>query len=307
MGVLVRRRAVALVAALALLGGCGGSPDASSSPDASDPAAPSGRPSPGRTVTARPDPLPAGVRLSFVQQRFDEGTRRAGVRVANGEPRAMRVVSVGVDWAAYPLRLHRVDYDVPGRSVVDLRYLLPRAACAPAAGRDRPTGVAVVREGGRNRTLRRPVDAEGRRFLDRLWRADCDARTLRRAVSVSYADRWTRDRTAGDGLAAALDGSLVLRRRGGTQPVRVDQVQGSVLMDLTLTGPTTLPADADGAALPLRLRPGRCDEHGRSQSTQTFVWRVWLAVGDAEPRARVVSPTPAQQDRLLAFLDEACG
>lgn len=286
-----------LLVSVALVVGCSGGADRPSSAE----------PSPsGRTVTARPDPLPRGVALSFVQQRFDEGTRRAGVRVTNGGGAALRVRSVGIDWAGFPLRLHRVDYDVPGRSVVDLRYLLPDADCAPAAGRGPATGVAVVREAGRTRTLRRPVDAEGQRFLLRLWRSACDARALRRAVEVSYADRWVRD-TAGDGLSAALDGALVLRRRSGGEPVRVDQVQGSVLMDLTLPGDTSLDPGVDRVALPLRVRPGRCDEHGRSQSTQTFVWRVWLAVGDAEPRARVVTPTPAQQARLLAFLGAACG
>lgn len=297
------RRAALPLGALALVvlvAGCGGSPDASPGP--TEPG-----PSQRRTVTVRPDPMPAGVTLSFVQQRVDEGTRRAGVRVGNGDADPLRVVSVGVDWAGYPLRLNRVAYDVPGRSVVDLRYLLPRARCDVAAVDQAPTGVAVVRRAGRLRTVRRPVDAEGRRFLERLWRTDCDARALRRAVQVSYADRWVRDRAAGDGLSAELDGALVLRRRAGEEPVRVDQVQGSVLIDLALTGRTTLREGADRVSVPVRVRPGRCDEHGRSQSQQTFVWRAWLAVGDAEPRARVVTPTPRQQRRLLAFLDAACG
>ncbi len=187
-------RLVAILVALGLLAGCGGSPSATPSPS------PSGGPYSDRTVTARPDPMPAGVGLSFVQQRFDEGSRRAGVRVSNGDDESLRVVSVGVDWAGFPLRRQRAAYDVPGRSVVDLRYRLPRARCAPSAAAAPATGVAVVRQAGRLRTLRRPVDAAGRRFLERLWRSDCDARALRRAVSVSYADRWTRDPAAGDGL-----------------------------------------------------------------------------------------------------------
>lgn len=296
-----RTATVPLVALLlaTLVGGCGGSPDTSADRATASPTQ-------RRTVTVRPEPMPAGVGLSFVQQRVDEGTRRAGVRVSNGDTDPLRVVAVGIDWAGYPLRLHRVAYDVPGRSVVDLRYLLPRARCDVDAASRAPTGVAVVRRAGRLRTLRRQVDAEGRRFLDRLWRTDCDARALRRAVRVSYADRWVRDRDAGDGLAAELDGALVLRRRSGEAPVRVDQVQGSVLMDLAVTGPATLRAGAERVSVPVRVRTGRCDEHGRSQSQQTFVWRVWLAVGDAEPRARVLTPTPRQQRRLLAFLDAAC-
>ena len=119
----------ALLVALLLLGttacaaGSVGEPATSPSPKAH------------RTIVVpTPDPLPRGVHLSFIQQRIDEGTRRSQVRVVNGDATPVHVRSVGVDWAGYPLQLHRVDYDVPGQQIVDLRYFLPRADCSAAAG-----------------------------------------------------------------------------------------------------------------------------------------------------------------------------
>jgi hypothetical protein len=285
----------ALLVAL-LLGGTTGCSAGSAGEPATSPS-----PKAHRTIVVpAPEPLPRGVHLSFIQQRFDEGSERAQVRVVNGTQRPLHVRSVGVDWAGYPLRLHRVDYDVPGQLTVDLRYVLPRADCSRSAGAAAIHAVAVTR----NRTIRQPMAADGARFLHRLWRTECNARKLQRVAAVRYADRWTVE---GTGQQSVLHGFIDLRRREGTDDVSVDQVQGSVLFEMDLRGETTMAGDEDRAAVPVDFRYGRCDEHARSQSTQTFVFRIWLRLGDGEPLAQVVQPTNAQQTRLLRFLDFACG
>ena len=251
-------------------------------------------------VVPTPDPPPRGVHLSFIQQRFDEGTDRAQVRVVNGNLLPVHVKSVGVDWAGYPLRLHAADYDVPGQLTVDLRYVLPRADCSPAAGAAPIRAVAVTRA----RTIRQPMPPDGARFLHRLWRTECNARKIQRATDVRYSDRWTVE---GTGLHSVLHGFIDIRRRQGTEDVSVDQVQGSVLFEMDLPGETTMAGDEDRAAVPVDFSYGRCDEHARSQSTQSFVFRIWLRLGDGEPLAQVVQPTKEQQRRLLRFLDSACG
>ena len=252
-------------------------------------------------VVPTPDPLPRGVHLSFIQQRIDEGTRRSQVRVINGNDRPVRVRSVGVDWAGYPLRLHRVDYDVPGQQIVDLRYFLPRADCSVAAGRAPIHGVAVTR----GRTVRQPMAADGRRFLHRIWRTECTARRIARAVSVRYGDTWTPE---GSGPRSMLHGTLVLTRGRGDEPIAVTQVEGSVLFDLSTAGNGVLASGAQRAVVPIEVGTGgRCDPHARGQSTQTFLFRAFFMLGDSDPVGRLVVPTRRQQARLLAFLDRACG
>ncbi len=270
----------------------GGTGDAAPTPSAS--------PSRNRTITVSVAPLAPGVRLSFIQQRIDEGTRRTQVRVVNGNADPVHVRSVGVDWAGYPLRLHRVDYDVGGQQIVDLRYFLPRADCSAAAGAAPMYGVAVTR----SRTIRSPMAADGRRFLSRIWKTECAARRIHQAVSVRYGDTWT---VAGKGKKSVLHGAIVLERRAGAEDVAVDQVQGSVLFDLALAGETTMHGEEPRASVPLDVTYGRCDEHARSQSTTSFTFRVWLRLAGSDPLAEVVEPTKPQQKRLLDFLDFACG
>lgn len=289
-------RFVSLVSmlSLAMMSGCG-----SQAPEASKPRA---RPSMHRTITVLPDPLPKGIHLSFTQQRLDEGSNRANVTVINGTHRILHVTGVGVDWPGYPGKPQRIHYPVPGQLTIDLRYRLPRAVCSTSAGSSPAYAVVTTPR----RTIRRAMPAEGVRFLTRLWRTTCNERRIRRAATISFAasNRWTE---AGRALGAVLHARLLLTRRATAVSVSVDQVQGSVLFDLRTPGGTMLPAGASQVSLPLDISPGRCDQHGRSQSQQTFVWRVWLKLADGEPIAQLVEPDLRQQARLLAFLDHACG
>lgn len=284
---------VGVLLAAMVLAGCGtGDRPASTSPTVSSRLTP-------LPASAAPTPAP-GVHLSFIQQRFDDGTNRAQVRVINNTRRILHVRKVGVVWPGFPTGLQPMDYPVPGGLTVDLRYLLPRADCSASAGSAPAYAVVTTK----HRRIRQPMPADGTRFLTRLWRSTCNERRIQHAASVSYGDSWTEE---GTGLGAVLHGRLLLTRRDENEAVTVDQVQGSVLFELKTPGGTMLPEAASRASLPLDVSPGRCDQHGRSQSTQSFVFRVWLKLADGEPLAEVVQPTKRQQDRLLAFLDHACG
>ena len=258
---------------------------------------------PHRTIALPPEePPPPGVHLSFIQQRLDEGTRRANITVANGTGKVLRVRSVGLDWPGYPGQPSRLAYAVPAQATIDLAYQLPRANCSPEAGE--APAFAIVSTASRT-AVRRALADEGVRFLTRLWRTECDTRRLRRAVSVDYSDPagWSE---TGTGPEAVLDADLVVRRRGGDAVVAVDQVQGSVLFDLALGEPRSLESDARTLETPLAIGPGRCDEHARGQSQQTFVWRVWLTLDGGPPIATILPPDREGQAKLLAFLDRVC-
>jgi hypothetical protein len=291
-----RGRTVALAVAVlaALLTGC-------SSGGSEDPQEPA---SADRTLVVTPDPLPPRVELSFTQQRIREGTRRARVRVANGTDRALRVTRVGLGWPGYAGRLQAEPYTVPAGQVIDLPYRLPRAVCTGTAGRAPMYGVVATRSG----EIRRRLEPDGVRFLRRIWRSECDTRRVRRSVRLAWDVAGSPAATeTGSGLTARRRIHLVLTRVGGQAPVRVEQAQGSVLFELSLPDTPALAAASARTRAPVTVSPGRCDEHGRSQSTQTWGWRVWVALAGREPVAVLVPPARPQQATLLAFLDRACG
>ncbi len=280
------RRVLVLLLAV-LLAACGGG---------------SGTPQTRPALTSRPPaPAPRGIHLSFIQQRFDEGTPRANVRVQNATRRLLRVTSVGVDWPGFPGSPQRVDYPVAGGLTVDLRYVLPRPDCSARAAQAPAYAVAITRR----RTIRRAMPRDGMGFLTRLWRTTCNEIHIARAVDIGFADRWEEDGRAG--LDAAMTAHLLVRRRAGASRVEVTEVDGSLLFDLQQTGSGVLPEGGDRVDVPVRVQPGRCDEHGRSQATQTFIFRVWVSVDGSEPLVRNLVPTRRQQGRMLRFIQHACG
>ncbi len=258
------------------------------------------------TIVVRPVPVPAGVHLSFVQQRIDEGTRRSQVRVVNGTDHALRVRSVAVDWAGFPAGPQRSPYVVGSQQTVDLPYRLPRAACRTGVAAEPIRGVVRTRRGA----LRRRMTADGRRFLTRIHETTCRTRRVDATVDLRLADRF---RAAVRGGRPVLRGHLVLLRPPGPGrriPVTVDDVQGSVLFALSLaggrTGRTLAPA-AGRLAVPVVVRDGgRCDPHSRGQSTQTFAFRAYVGLGRHPEVSRLLVPSPSQERRLLHFLDRAC-
>jgi hypothetical protein len=234
-----------------------------------------------------------------VQQRFDEGTRKAGITLINRSDHAVRVRRVGLDWAGYPAPPQRFRYVVPAGLTVDLKYRLPDPDCDPAHLDATPHGVVVTRTG----TIRRVLDDAGKRFLRRIWQLSCDQVLLRRTARIEYAGPW-RERM--DEQGAVLHGSLSLRRLDGRAPVSVTQIQGSPLFDLTVTTPNKLRPGQRRIAVPLKVvTGGRCDEHSRAAVTTPFTFRVWLRI-DGRPVTVIAEPDRRSQVRMYAFLDRAC-
>lgn len=289
------RRLRVVTAALAcavLLGGCSSGASGSTS-TAGD------RPTDRRTLEVTLAPEPPGIRLSFIQQRFDEGTARAAITMMNYSGHPMRVRRVGLDWPGYPGGPQRRPYVVPSGFTVDLRYRLPVPRCGGDPFRTAPIGVAVTG----SRTVRRPIDAQGLRFLRRTWAMDCNERLLARTVRLEYDGPWRHGRR---GREPALVGSLRLQRLSGGAPVALTEIQGSPIFALSLGRPRLLRPSARAVSVPLFVTSGhRCDPHSRAAVTTPFTFRLWATIA-GEPVTVIAVPRERVQVRMLAFLDRAC-
>lgn len=242
---------------------------------------------------------PPRVRLSFIQQRIDEGTSRADLRVVSHEGRSLAVTAIGLDWPGYGgHRVQHYETTVAPRQTLDLRMTLPPPACATAGP---PAYGIVVLDGT---TVRARIDRTGQGYLHRIWQRACDERAVRRAVDVRYTGPWRTLHAFG--WDHALEGRLLLTRRAGGSTVRLDQLTGSVLFALHPARPLVLASGRASAQVPLVFVPGRCDAHGLADSQQTFVFRATVRVGTGRAMRVYAEPDRETRRRALAMLHEQC-
>jgi hypothetical protein len=241
------------------------------------------------------------MELSFIQQRVDEGTPRAQLRAISAEDAPIVVTGIGLDWPGYGEAFRRVyDTTIPAGGTLDLRIVLPDPDCSVEdPGRVAPVGIVETGE----TTVRDRLDESGQGFLDRIWQRACAEQRVSEAVGISLGDTWHQ---VGGGRATELLGTLELVRRDSEHVVRIPSVKGSVLFAVELDRPVVLDADAERASYPVSLVPLRCDEHARTESTQSFLFRVRVEIG-AEQLVVPLVPDPAIQAAALRALDEACG
>lgn len=280
------RRALALMVLLALLGAVAACT------------------SPARTPAAPRTTQRAHLVASATQFRPDEGTNRLHAGVTNLGPGPVRVSAARVLWRGFtwsPARVPSAPVPAGQTAAFVVRYGAPRCTGRPG----RPSLLATVDGVVRRLPLR--IDLPG--LLGRLRRDACAGRRLAATAGVTL--RWDR-RTAVRGGEEYLPGTLTLTRRSTGTAVRVVDLGGSVLFDLRPARRGALPATMDGRAARLRLAVrlvpgGRCDAHARGQSSQTFLFSVYLRRGDEPTHRTVLIPDRAVQQRMLDLLDRSCG
>src|SRR4051812_4483799 len=240
---------------------------------------------------------------SVTQTRFDEGTSDLLAGVTNKSTRDIRVSRATIAWDALAFPA----VGLPGEAIHPGETAAFRIAFgAPRCGhtsRARPVLVAVV--DGRTRRLRLRVEDPG--LLVRLQAKACERQRLNRAASVDLRVASQTVRLAGEEY---LPADLVLRRRpGSAAPIRVVDLDGSVLVDF-------VPRHG-GRSLPAVLAPGRprldlpvlfgsahrCDGHSRGQSSQTFLFSTYVRVGQQAVQRVVLPLTAAERDRVIGVVD----
>ena len=251
--------------------------------------------------TTTPEPATdesTAISLSFIQQRIDEGTSRAQLRVINHADQSVTVTRIGLDWSGYGRFEEPHVTTFASEQTIDLRITLPPPVCPEAPG---PAYGLLELEGGT--AVRERLDRAGQDFLRRIWRRACTERYVDQRVTLGYGDDWRR---VGRGRSAILLGSIRVARKDTDEPIHVEEIRGSVLFAVELLRPGVLPVGASERAFPISLSPARCDEHALGQSTQTFVFRTTVRLGDSNPMTVLATPDRKTQAKALAFLFDAC-
>jgi hypothetical protein len=262
----------------------------------------------GCSADRSPAPTAPPLRLeaSVAQFRFDEGTRNLKAGVTNHSDHDIRVSRATLAWDGFAFPTVPLPGDAvhPGQTAAfTIAYGAARCDQPP---RTDPVLVAVVD----GRTTRLPLRVEDPGLLDRLHAKACAAQLLDRAATVHLRLATSTERLRGEEY---LPGRLVIRHRpGATDPVRLVDLGGSVLLDLVPRAgrgalPGELAPDAQVLAFPVLIGSAhRCDPHARGQSSQTFLISAYVRLG-TDPVQRVVLPLSTEErDRLNGILDRDC-
>ncbi|MDP9792203.1 hypothetical protein J2S43_000715 [Catenuloplanes nepalensis] len=245
--------------------------------------------------------IPLGAEL--VQHRTDQVTRTVKIQLSNRGDAPIQVVRAELRSPSFT-GAGPVDTDtlvMTGDVRTDIRIGYGRGVCAGPAGTltaEPATAVLSVRDGDRKRKveLALPYPSE---LLNSLLRADCEQAEVARVATATLTGLAERP----DG---ALDAVVRLTRTGGTEPVRMTQLRGSILYTLT-AAPRTLAAGATTLDIPLTIDSNRCDPHAVGEVKKPYEFPIWLAVGDAPAVYTLIEVPTEAQEALFAFVHRRCG
>jgi hypothetical protein len=240
-------------------------------------------------------PSPPDLDVRLEQSRDNEDRHLLQVVLTNSGREPVEVARLqlrAAGWSEVPPTV-RSDVVRPGR-----RLAFPVDYGAADCRRD---GGARVVVGHRTPTGLREVELpvpDDDPLLPRLRRRECDLRAVADTAEVSFADTWRRE---GD----VVRGRLVVRRLGGSAPVRVSAIEGTVVFTLRTAGPLPLElaAERDRAAVPVAVTASRCDVHALIESKRSYDFPYVVALGVGAPLTATVRPAPdavALLERLLA-------
>lgn len=160
--------------------------------------------------------------------------------------------------------------------------------------------LSVTRKGEPEQDVEVPLE-QPYDIIDRIHSEECTAEQVLSKVSVELSLS-SPPLVSTDPLFA----SVVVSRGSFDGPIRVDELRGSVLYDLTGALPRTLQSDDDSLVIPLTITTASCEAHVIADSKKPFVFPIYLAFGDEKPvYARIPVPTDIQK-QLVAYQGAAC-
>jgi hypothetical protein len=291
------RLALGLITALLATPACGSDPESASSSTTA-------RAAVTTTTRAAPTgPLDAGVR----QYREDEAAGILQIQLHNVGDDTLQVTALRLDWNGLgPTEDATPDYPLAPGVVVDLPVAIGHAMCEPGVEPSTARAVVgVIGADGQPATLAVAV-TDGFEVLARVHERLCNQEEIAEAVDIRFGETFML--TPGASPPAAT-GSLVLNRRGGDEPITVQQVvDGGVLLDMTAAEPvvTLAPGTPSASGAVTVTSSGRCDAHALGESKKTYEFRAQLTIGDDAHAIDLQIPLAAQPT-LFDVIELTCG
>lgn len=231
--------------------------------------------------------------------RYLQTRRRVEVTVANTGDRPVTIKRLELDAAQFSsLPPVAKDADIgPGRRV-DLQSDFGAAVCD--VDEDGPASAILrIDADGTTRDVAFPLPVD---VLSDIHDDECGQLAVMEAVDLRLSGQST-DR--GDGLQT----DLVIRRAGSREPVSVTNIRGSVIFTVTPVDGAEAPlveltSGQEVARLPVLIKASRCDPHAVAESKKTYLFPVWVQVGDTTAQFVTVDAEPSMRERLDRLIDE---
>ncbi|TAL25391.1 MAG: hypothetical protein EPN99_01670 [Frankiales bacterium] len=249
---------------------------------------------------ATPPVAPAELSASVRQYRSDAPLRMLSVTTTNSGDSPLvveRVQLLARGFVAVPSA--PVDVVLPPGDRVDVPVAYGAARCGdPLPGETDAARMVLRRDGEPAQEVLVRLSAEGG-LLPRLRASECALAAVRAVVDLSLGESWVR---RGD----RLDGSLVLTRRSGDEPVRVLEAGGHIVFTVRGSLPAALGPGTERVEVPLSVTPTRCDGHALSQNSRGAVFPFVVAVGDGAAVQTPALAGPSLQSQLQELARDVC-
>jgi hypothetical protein len=226
--------------------------------------------------------------------------RRLAIATTNGGDEAIEVTSIVLRADHFlPLAAERKSSTIPPGTRVDLQVDFGELVDCTTATPLRAS-VDIAFRIGEEATPTLYTAAIDPAPLDDIRDTECDRLAVTDAVDIGFGDNWELD---GETIAA----EIVLDRITGDEVVHVDSLRGTEIFVMQPDPPTdevdvTLDPGEASVAIPVELRVLRCDPHAVGQSTRTFEFKIWVAVGDRDTQLIVLDPDERLRGGLAEIL-----
>ena len=280
------------------------------------------------TSTAAPEPTavvapsttlaasPEGLSATLERYREDDLTNALQIQVVNGSGRTIELTSLQLVWPG--LREQppvTTPHAMSAGQIADLPVAAGEAICSdpPRLNERLPESGALALatvsiDGSALATVKIPI-TDTRHVLERVYVPACRVQSVAYNATVAFDTTWTDIELDGK---AAVAGTLRLTRNKGDEPIVIDEITRTVLLQFRAAQPTsgpllTLAAGQQEATVPVVLtESGDCRPHAIAESKHTFFLPASLRVGDV-PVSIYIIPAATSQPQILTMINKFCG